>query len=183
MTGRKKVLRRVHRISLNVSHYLSHISCFIQKKGLTYFLIKLLVISINLRLWCTSLITLTTKRDTPSHMHNRSFAPQTVASVSSSTAPRQAPSSVKDDLSRIFNTALVSTQAGTKRDFAAELYELTESASFKAILSAVRQLSRVQGMTERQAAEQVIQTFRKMDEVWSEYLFREGVDRIRQPRS
>jgi hypothetical protein len=116
-------------------------------------------------------------------MHNRSFAPQTVASASSSTAPKQAATGAKDDLSRIFNTALVSTHTAAKRDFAAELYELTESASFKAILSAVRQLSRVQGISERQAAEHVIQTFRKMDEVWSEYLFREGVDRLRQPRN
>lgn len=88
----------------------------------------------------------------------------------------------QDDLTRIFNTAMVSSHTDLKRDFSAELYQLTQSASFKAILSAVRQLSNVQGVSERQAAEQVIETFRKMDEVWSEYLYREGVDRLRQPR-
>ena len=102
-------------------------------------------------------------------------APQAAASQQSTAAPQ-------DDLARIFNTALIASQAEMGRDFSAELYQLTQSASFKAILSAVRHLSRVQGIHERQAAEQVIQTFRKMDEIWGEYLYREGVDRLRQPR-
>jgi predicted solute-binding protein len=98
---------------------------------------------------------------------------------SPSTAPQVSQTAQKDELTRIFNTALVSTQTGKKRDFSSELYELVESPAFKAILSAVRQLSRIHGVSERQAAEQVIQTFRKVDEVWGEYVFREGLDRIR----
>jgi hypothetical protein len=127
-------------------------------------------------------------------MQNRSFASQTVVSVSSSSTQKQpahsgvaraaanAASTAKDDLARVFNTALISTQTNSRRDFSSELYELTESASFKAILSAVKQLARVQGIQERQAAEQVIQTFRKVDEIWGEYFFREGVDRMRNTR-
>jgi hypothetical protein len=116
-------------------------------------------------------------------MQNRSFATnQTVASSSNVQSPKPSLAQ-QDDLARTFHTVLVSSQAGSKRDFCAELYELTESASFKAILTAIRQLARVQGIQERQAAEQVIQTFRKVDEIWGEYLFREGIDRIRQGKN
>jgi hypothetical protein len=88
----------------------------------------------------------------------------------------------RDELTRIFNTAMVTSQAETKRDLSAELQELTQSAPFKSILNAVRQLASVQGITERQSAEVIIETFRKMDDVWSDYVFREGLERIRKPQ-
>ena len=88
-----------------------------------------------------------------------------------------------DELSRIFNTALVSTQAVSKKNLSAELYELTQGSAFKAILSGVRQLSRLQGISERQAAEQVIKTFRKMDTIWEEYISQEGLDQLKRPKS
>jgi hypothetical protein len=113
-------------------------------------------------------------------MQNRPFATPTTSPAPK--APITKPVVAQDQLVRIFNTAIVSTQAGKKRDFSAEIYELTESSSFKTILSAVRQLARVQGVSERQAAEEVIQTFRKMDEIWSEYVFKEGLDKLRNPR-
>ena len=113
-------------------------------------------------------------------MYTRSIASKSISSLKNTSAPQ--PAAAQDELARIFNTVLVSTQTDSKRDFSAELYALTESASFSAILSSVRNLARVQGISERQAAEQVIQTFRKLDEVWGDYLYREGIDRIRQPR-
>jgi hypothetical protein len=121
-------------------------------------------------------------RENPTPMQSRSYANSkiTTGSVKQSAQQRSAPT--RDDLTRLFNTALVSSQAETKRDFSAELCELTESAPFKAILNAVRQLSVVQGTPERQAAEEIIKTFRRMDEVWSEYIFREGLDRLRGNR-
>jgi hypothetical protein len=33
-------------------------------------------------------------------------------------------------------------------------------------------------MTEQQAAEQIIQTFRKIDSVWKEYAFQEGYEAL-----
>jgi len=88
----------------------------------------------------------------------------------------------KDDLARVFNTVLVSTQTKGKRDFSAELSELNQSPAFKAVLSAVRQLSCIHGLTERQAAEQIITTFRKLDQLWGDYVYREGLDKIRAPK-
>ena len=87
----------------------------------------------------------------------------------------------RDELTRVFNTAIVSTQTKQKRDFSSELYELTESASFKAILNAVRQLSRVQGVSDRQASEQIIHTFRKIDDIWGGYVSHEGLEKLRCP--
>jgi hypothetical protein len=110
-----------------------------------------------------------------------SISPQpAIQSVPPNSHPGQLPSS--DDIAKIFNTAVVATQAETKRDFSAELCQITQSAPFKAILSAVRHLSRVQGISEKQAAEHVVQTFRKMDEIWKQYLYREGLEHLRNQR-
>jgi hypothetical protein len=87
--------------------------------------------------------------------------------------------STVDDLARIFNTALVATRAESARDFSAELYALIESPAFRSILSAIKQMARAQGISEREAAEAVIQTFRKVDRIWGEYVFQEGIDRLR----
>ena len=107
------------------------------------------------------------------------------ASVNSAHASHFQPAAAtqRDDLARVFNTAVVSSQAKQKRDFSSELYELTESASFKAILNTVRQLSRVQGISERQASEHIIQTFRKMDDIWGGYVSHEGLEKLRSPGS
>ena len=86
------------------------------------------------------------------------------------------------DLTRIFNTAIISSKVETHRDLASEIQQLTQRAPFKAILSAVNQLAAIQGISERQAAESIIETFRKMDELWGEYIFREGFEKIRKPQ-
>jgi hypothetical protein len=87
--------------------------------------------------------------------------------------------STVDDLARVFNTALVSTRAGASRDFSTELYSLVDSPAFRAILASVRQLSRTTGCSEKEAAETLIETFRKLDQIWTEYIFQEGVDRLK----
>lgn len=88
----------------------------------------------------------------------------------------------KNGLMRMLHTAVVSTHVAEKRDFSAELGELAESASCKVVLNAIHQLSCVQGISERQAAEEIVKTFRKLDEIWGDYVFREGLDRLRGSR-
>jgi hypothetical protein len=83
------------------------------------------------------------------------------------------------ELTRLLNAAILSTRADRKKDFAGELYQLVESPAFEAILAAIRNLSVSSGMSERQAAEAIVQTFRKVDTLWTEYVFQEGVDRLR----
>lgn len=88
-------------------------------------------------------------------------------------------SSGSEDLTRIFNTALIATQLPENPNTASELHELIDSLPFRAILHAVRQVAKSEGISERQAAESIIKTFRKMDKIWSDYVFQEGVDRLR----
>ena len=100
------------------------------------------------------------------------------SSSASQAGPAASGSSV-DDLTRIFNSALVGTRVESVRDFSAELYSMIDSPAFRAILGAVRQLGRSQGTIDREAADLLIQTFRKVDRIWSDYLFQEGMDRIK----
>lgn len=86
-----------------------------------------------------------------------------------------------EQLSKIFNTSLITTRSPSKRDLSAELYELTQSAPFKILLTAIKQLAILQNISEKQAAEVLIKTFRKVDTVWEEYIFQEGLDRLRNP--
>jgi hypothetical protein len=112
-------------------------------------------------------------------------SPQTHPSSKNRT-PNQAPESSAvsgafsvDEMARIFNTAVVSTRTQESKDISGELYALMETPAFGAILSAARQLATRQGISELQAAEQLIQTFRKLDQIWDGYVFQEGVTRLR----
>lgn len=113
-------------------------------------------------------------------MQNRSYIPRDFSSIKKPLSQRPAP--LQDDLARSFNTVLVNSQVEGKKDFSTELRQMSESAPFKAILNSVRQLASVQGVDERQAAEQIISTFRKMDQLWNEYLVREGIEHLKKPR-
>lgn len=95
-----------------------------------------------------------------------------------SPPPSPSPGPPVDDLARVFNTALVATRAGGARDFSTELFALLQSPAFHSILSAVRLFAKTQGLPETDAATQIIETFRKVDRIWSEYVFQEGVDRL-----
>lgn len=90
----------------------------------------------------------------------------------------QQPSTV-DELTRIFNTALVSSRVEEIRDYSAELYKLMDTPAFETILNSVRTLARQQCLSDRDAAELIIQTFRKLDRVWTEYVLHEGVERLK----
>jgi hypothetical protein len=87
-----------------------------------------------------------------------------------------------DHLARIFNTALISTQADGREESSDELFELMKSAPFRAILGAVKDLAEAERIPEREASERMIQAFRKLDELWSQYVYREGLERIRGPQ-
>jgi hypothetical protein len=96
-----------------------------------------------------------------------------------------------DELTKIFNSALIATRAASStipsKDIAGEMLELVQSQSFRAILMAVRQLAVLEGKSEREAAEQLINAFRKIDSLWADYVFAEGLKSVRdgvsRPRS
>jgi hypothetical protein len=104
---------------------------------------------------------------------------QTSNTYSGSAPTNSQKASPIDELARIFNTALVATQVEHQRDFSVEIMEAMKSPAFKVVLSSVRQHALLEGITEKQAAEQVIGAFRQIDKIWTDYVFQEGLDRVR----
>lgn len=112
-------------------------------------------------------------------MNHSAVGPINHAASHAHASVNPVPHQGQDELIRIFNTALLATQANSDRDHSREIFDLMETPAFRAILGSVRQFARLHGLTERQAAEQIITTFRKVDQVWREYVFHEGVERIK----
>jgi hypothetical protein len=84
-----------------------------------------------------------------------------------------------EDMSLIFNTAFVRNRAPARaRDLSAELAQVSNTPAARAILAAAQQLATSQGLSEMEAAEQIIQTFKKLDEIWGAYLYQEGLARL-----
>jgi hypothetical protein len=85
----------------------------------------------------------------------------------------------QDELARALNTALVSTRAQPQRNHSEELFRLMESPGFRAILEAIRHLALSRRITEKQAAEEVITAFRRADELWGDYVYQQGLERLK----
>lgn len=90
-------------------------------------------------------------------------------------------SAQRSRLNQIFNTALVSSHSETKPDSANEIHSLMESPGFGAILQSIQLLAGEQGISEMEAARELIRTFRQMDRLWTDYLISEGVERLKLP--
>jgi hypothetical protein len=84
-----------------------------------------------------------------------------------------------EELAKALNTAMVATKLESARDYSTELVQLMETPAFRAFLQALRTLAATEGLTEKRAAEQLIQTFRRLDRLWTDYVLHEGVDRLR----
>lgn len=87
-----------------------------------------------------------------------------------------------EELTRIFNSALVATRVAESKNPASELHALMETPAFQAMMNSVRHLARSEGISEREAAELLVQTFRKVDQIWADYIYQEGVNRLRNPK-
>jgi hypothetical protein len=88
-----------------------------------------------------------------------------------------------DQLIRILNTAIISTRVEASPDLSREIYDLVKTPGFQAILQATRLLSEKEGLSTKDACEIVIKTFRKLDQIWSDYVFQEGIDRLKGSRT
>lgn len=95
----------------------------------------------------------------------------------------QTPPPHVDDLVRVFNTALVTSRLETGRSYTQEMLDLVQTPAFRSLLGAIRTHAKQAGIPERQAAEQMISAFRRMDNLWAEYLIQEGVQRLKTPAS
>jgi len=93
------------------------------------------------------------------------------------------PVSMDDQLVRVFNTALISTRARSNQDLSRELQGVIQSKAFQAVLSATRDLARTECISDQEAAEFVIRAFRKIDQIWKDYVFHEGIDKLKGAQS
>ena len=84
-----------------------------------------------------------------------------------------------DQSTKLFNTAVVATKALTTKNHSRQLNDLISSKAFHAIVQAIRYHAVATGIDEEQAAEEIVQTFRQIDTIWDEYIFQEGLDRLK----
>ncbi len=83
-------------------------------------------------------------------------------------------------MNQVFNTALVSSHAETRPETAEEIQGLMKTSAFGAILQSVQLLAGDQGISEVEAAREIIATFRQMDRLWTEYLVSEGAECLKK---
>lgn len=105
-------------------------------------------------------------------------------SATITSKPTYSPQSVssEDELTRILNTAVISTHAKKAQDLSQELNILIHTPEFKAILGAIRQVSIEQNISEKLSAEKLVETFRNLDKIWNDYVFLEGIEKLRCPK-
>jgi signal transduction histidine kinase len=84
-----------------------------------------------------------------------------------------------DQSTKLFNTAIIATKIPKLTNYSAQLNELVQTPAFQFILKAIREYAASTGVSEEQAAEQMVQTFRDIDRVWDAYIFQEGLDKLK----
>lgn len=84
-----------------------------------------------------------------------------------------------DSSTKHFNTAIIATKISKQTNYSANLNALVQSPAFHAILNAISEYAKSSGLTEEQAAESVVQTFREIDRLWNDYIFQEGLEKLK----
>lgn len=84
-----------------------------------------------------------------------------------------------EDLGRTFNTALLTSLARSSQGCSEEIQSAMETQAFHSLLSSIRHLSRSQGISEAAAAEEIIRTVRRLDTAWRDYVFQQGLERLK----
>lgn len=96
--------------------------------------------------------------------------------IDENTAKTSAPC---DRATRVLNTAIIASKLPRSANINARFSELMASPAFSAIVRAVQAHAASSGLPEQQAAQEVIQAFRELDKVWDDYIFQEGLDRLK----
>jgi len=77
------------------------------------------------------------------------------------------------------NTAFVSTQAVDDASAANDMRTLAESPAYRNIIAAVANLAKESSLSEVEAAQEIIHTFRKIDSVWKNFVISAGLNQLR----
>jgi hypothetical protein len=65
------------------------------------------------------------------------------------------------------------------RNHSEQLHRWMENPGFQAILEAIRHLALTRRITEKEAAIEVIEAFRAVDALWGDYVYQQGVERLK----
>ncbi|RYZ84559.1 MAG: hypothetical protein EOP04_17780 [Proteobacteria bacterium] len=88
------------------------------------------------------------------------------------------PAFQSEQWSQIFNTALISSRVEPSKASSTEIFTLMQEPAFQTLLSAIHQYAESKSIPESQAAQEVIQVFRRIDHLWTEVLLQEGFERL-----
>jgi hypothetical protein len=84
---------------------------------------------------------------------------------------------------RLFHTAIVSSKAKrAEKNHSQELHRLMNKPAFQSIVDAIGRLASEHQLTDAEAAEQFIETFRELDQLWESYVFQEGIEQLKSPQ-
>lgn len=84
-----------------------------------------------------------------------------------------------DQSTKLFNTAVIATKIPKSEQGSARLNSVLGSGQFQAILKAVQIYSKENNVSEELACEEIIRTFRTIDEIWNDYIFQAGLSRLK----
>jgi len=81
---------------------------------------------------------------------------------------------------QLINTAILkSKEANLNQEFETELKKHSESPALAALEKAIDHLSESESISRDQAALQLVKFVRDLDKVWTDYVFLEGIDRLK----
>lgn len=83
-----------------------------------------------------------------------------------------------EHLTKAICTAFVSTLKNKdKRPY--DLGQLLHTPAFEMFAVSVQKLAEQQGCSPEEAAEEMLRIIRRVDDIWRDYVFQEGIERIR----
>lgn len=82
---------------------------------------------------------------------------------------------------QILNTAIVkSKEKSINKSYEDRLIKICESPALEAINTSISFLAEKQKISRDQAACQIIETIRDLDQVWNDYVMMEGIDQLKK---
>ncbi len=88
-------------------------------------------------------------------------------------------SAANDRFTRILNTAVIATKVPRSPNACNRLQDLMRKPGFQVILRAMRDYAQEYGVSEQAAAQAMIQAFRELDGIWDDFIFQEGLDKLK----
>lgn len=84
------------------------------------------------------------------------------------------------EMIRSFNTAILTTRSEMYEDYTSKLENLLATPAFNSIMTAIHDLSVTQNISQDAAAQDVVKTFREIDNLWKSYLIQEGISKLKE---